>query len=239
MRSVSSTICVQLRFSLSFSMPRWRYPMTTSQSTTFSPSSRSTTRRTPCVLGCCGPMLITSSLVSNIAPWWTVCVSIKNSVGEWRRDSGFGIWDLQNPESQRIPKSQRIPNPSESRIPTRSLDLCFFPCLSELQPVERILHQQLAGTFERIVLALGESLPVLGHEDAPAIGMAGEVHPEHVVHLALEPVGRSPHAGDRRNRLMRRDLHLQPHAVSMPRRVQHVQTVESPFGPRRPVGRRE
>src|SRR5207344_1143454 len=43
--------------------------MTTSASTTFSPSSRSTTRSTPCVLGCCGPMLITSSLVSNIAPW--------------------------------------------------------------------------------------------------------------------------------------------------------------------------
>src|SRR5437773_11753833 len=42
--------------------------MTTSQSTTFSPSSRSTTRSTPCVLGCCGPMLITSSFVSNIAP---------------------------------------------------------------------------------------------------------------------------------------------------------------------------
>src|SRR4029453_1354117 len=42
--------------------------MTTSASTTFSPSSRSTTRSTPCVLGCCGPMLITSSLVSNIAP---------------------------------------------------------------------------------------------------------------------------------------------------------------------------
>src|SRR5206468_3583299 len=42
--------------------------MTTSASTTFSPSRRSTTRSTPCVLGCCGPMLITSSFVSNIAP---------------------------------------------------------------------------------------------------------------------------------------------------------------------------
>src|SRR5512142_3381960 len=49
--------------------------MTTSASTTFSPSSRSTTRSTPCVLGCCGPMLITSSLVSNIAPWTAPPVS--------------------------------------------------------------------------------------------------------------------------------------------------------------------
>src|SRR5215207_5727592 len=40
--------------------------MTTSESTTFSPSRRSTTRSTPCVLGCCGPMLMTSSSVSNI-----------------------------------------------------------------------------------------------------------------------------------------------------------------------------
>src|SRR5215467_16204920 len=43
--------------------------MTTSASMTFSPSSRNTTRSTPCVLGCCGPMLITSSFVSNISPW--------------------------------------------------------------------------------------------------------------------------------------------------------------------------
>src|SRR4051812_5073890 len=42
--------------------------MTTSQSTTFSPSSRRTTRSTPCVLGCCGPMFRTSSSVSNMAP---------------------------------------------------------------------------------------------------------------------------------------------------------------------------
>src|SRR5574338_534067 len=41
--------------------------MTTSASTTRSPSRRSTTRSTPCVLGCCGPMLMTSSLVSNIS----------------------------------------------------------------------------------------------------------------------------------------------------------------------------
>src|SRR4051812_22463249 len=42
--------------------------MTTSASTTFSPSRRRTTLSTPCVLGCCGPMLITSSSVSNIEP---------------------------------------------------------------------------------------------------------------------------------------------------------------------------
>src|SRR4029077_12584686 len=147
-------ICVQFRFSLSFSMPRCRYPMTTSASTTFSPSRRSTTRSTPCVLGCCGPMLITSSFVSNIAPWWTT-----------------GVIALFN--------------------------ICFFSGLSELQPIDRVFHQQLAGPLEWIVLALRMALPVFRHENPAPIGVAGEVHAEHVEHFALEPIGVGPHAGCR------------------------------------------
>src|SRR5256885_2777005 len=104
--------------------------MTTSASTTFSPSRRSTTRSTPCVLGCCGPMLITSSLVSNIAPW-------------------------------------TVP-PVSSALPVL-LNVCLFARLAQLQPVFRIFHQQLARPFERIILPLREALPVLGHENAPAI----------------------------------------------------------------------
>src|SRR4029077_1714730 len=144
MRSVSRMICVQLRFSLSFSMPRCRYPMTTSASTTFSPSSRSTTRSTPCVLGCCGPMLITSSLVSNIAPR-TV--------------------------------------PGVSRALPVLLNVGLFARLAQLQPVQGVFHQQLTGSFERVILPLRESLPVVRHQDAAPIGMPGEVHPEHVVDL--------------------------------------------------------
>src|SRR5262245_56219656 len=150
--------------------------MTTSQSTTFSPSSRSTTRSTPCVLGCCGPMLSTSSLVSNIAP---------------RTVSGCTL-----------------------------LNVGFLPRLPELQPVERVLHQQLARAFERIVLALRTSLPVLGHQDAPSIGMADEADAEHVVDLALEPVGGGPHRRHRCERRVLADLHLHAHAVSMPRGVE-------------------
>src|SRR6266436_2475519 len=122
--------------------------MTTSQSTTFSPSSRRTTRSTPCVLGCWGPMLITSSSVSNIAPWWTVGAAITLSL----------------------------------------FNVGLVPRLAQLQPVDRVLHQQLARPLERIVLALGIALPVIGHQDAPAIGVAGEVHAEHVEDFALEPV---------------------------------------------------
>src|SRR3954465_11860514 len=110
--------------------------MTTSASTTFSPSRRRTTRSTPCVLGCCGPMLITSSLVSNIAPWTVPGVS-----------SAFPVL----------------------------LNVGLIARLAQLQPVDRVFHQQFAGSFERIVLPLRMALPVVGHQDPPAIRMAGEV----------------------------------------------------------------
>src|SRR3954453_4288125 len=131
--------------------------ITTSASTTFSPSRRSTTRSTPCVLGCCGPMLITSSLVSNIAP----CTV-----------------------------------PPVSRALPVLLNVGLLARLAQLQPVFGVFHQQFAGTFERIVLPLREPLPVVRHQDAAAMGMVGEIHAEHVVDLALEPVRRRPHAGD-------------------------------------------
>src|SRR6266487_6094346 len=186
-------ICVQLRFSLSFSMPRCRYPITTSASTTFSPSSRSTTRSTPCVLGCCGPMFSTSSLVSNIAPR-TV--------------------------------------PGESRA---LLNVCLIPCLAQLEPVERVFHQQLAGALERVVLSLRKALPVLRHQDPPAIRVSGEVHAEQIPHLALEPVGRRPHRGGRRNRLVLGHPDLDADPMPQTRRVQTVHDVEPPLGARRPV----
>src|SRR3954453_10950619 len=148
-------ICVQLRFSLSFSIPRCRYPITTSASTTCSPSRRSTTRSTPCVLGCCGPMLITSSSVSNIGP----CC-------------GVGL-----------------------------LNVGLFARLAQLEPVERVLEQHFSRAFERIVLALRMSLPLLRHEDATQVGVAGEPDPEHVEHLALEPVGGGPHLRHRLDRV--------------------------------------
>src|SRR5438270_3108702 len=129
--------------------------MTTSASTTFSPSRRRITRSTPCVLGCCGPMLITSSFVSNMAP----CT----------------VWGCT------------------------LLNVCFFPLLAQLQPVERVLHQHLAGSFERIVLALRVALPVLGHEDPAPIRVAGEIDAEHVEHFALEPIRRRPDARHRRH----------------------------------------
>src|SRR5262245_48256165 len=66
MRSTSGTICCHFFCSAVFSMPVCRKPTVGSADTTFSPSSSSTSRNTPCVLGCCGPML-------------TVIVSVRSS----------------------------------------------------------------------------------------------------------------------------------------------------------------
>src|SRR3954465_8535449 len=64
MRSTYGLNCAYVRFSAIFSTPRCKYPMMHSVPSTFSPSSLRITRSTPCVDGCCGPMLRTSSVES-------------------------------------------------------------------------------------------------------------------------------------------------------------------------------
>src|SRR6185503_10897696 len=59
-------ICCHFFCSAVFSMPVCRKPIVGSADTMLSPSSSSTSLNTPCVLGCCGPML-------------TVIVSLRNS----------------------------------------------------------------------------------------------------------------------------------------------------------------
>src|SRR3954470_3487758 len=103
--------------------------------------------------------------------------------------------------------------PGESSAFPVLLNVSLFAGLAQLQPVNGVLHQQLAGSFERIVLALRKPLPVLWHEDPAAIGMSGEVHAEHVIDLALEPVGGGPDAGHRWHRLLLADLQLDANAV--------------------------
>src|SRR5437588_222957 len=59
-------------------MPRCKYPITQSVPSTFSPSSLRITRSTPCVDGCCGPMLRTSSVESR-----KVVSGILRSLAAW------------------------------------------------------------------------------------------------------------------------------------------------------------
>src|SRR3989442_12351059 len=131
--------------------------MTTSASTTFSPSRRNTTRSTPCVLGCCGPMLITSSLVSNIAPWWIVgvlagvpVIFFYFVVGPHPQDVCRARSSLARLCLNRLPACSG--NSHSAGLQACLFDISFFSCLPQLEPVQRVFHEQLARTFERIVL---------------------------------------------------------------------------------------
>src|SRR3954471_18755591 len=66
MRSTSGITCCHFFCSAVFSMPVWRKPMVVSAVTIVSPDTCTTMFSTPCVLGCCGPML-------------TVIVSLRSS----------------------------------------------------------------------------------------------------------------------------------------------------------------
>src|SRR5258708_5887343 len=68
MRSTSGITCCHFFCSAVFSMPVWRKPMVALALTIVSPESCTTRFNTPCVLGCCGPMLtvITSLRSSGI-----------------------------------------------------------------------------------------------------------------------------------------------------------------------------
>src|SRR5947209_7669728 len=103
---------------------------------TFSPSSLRITRSTPCVEGCCGPMLRTSSVES--------------------RNVASGIEGL-----------------------LAAFDIQVFP------------HPPVVLLKNPVVLAQRVSLPLFGQQDAPHVGVAGELDTEHVEDFALQPV-RSP-----------------------------------------------
>ena len=68
MRQVIVTTCCHFSFSIVFSIPVCRYPISGVALITVSPSSTSSSRNTPCVDGCCGPIDI------------VICVSASGSV---------------------------------------------------------------------------------------------------------------------------------------------------------------
>src|SRR5206468_9634938 len=78
------------------------------------------------------------------------------NIGSVRLLAGPGKVRLKRTLLDALPRCQRSsgPKPKAMSPMPALLHLRFFPRLTQLQPVQRILHQQLAGTFERIVLAL-------------------------------------------------------------------------------------
>src|SRR2546430_1622841 len=129
-----------------------------------SPSVRRTSRSTPWVLGCCGPMLtsISSVRTSNSMTVGSGVVAIRGSVKVAIIISGFAT----------LRRSVQVPHASAKRRETG---------LSPANPV--VLQRELVVLPQRV------PDPVFGQQDPRRVRVPHEPHPAQVVHLALVPVG--------------------------------------------------
>src|SRR5438876_6031351 len=135
--------------------------------TTISPSSSRTSRSTPWVLGCWGPML-------------TVIVSVRISVmTALICNSGF-----------RIRNSNLHPH-SEFLIPNSSISLKALPEL-RFGHLQRLGIARRFVNLHGIVFPQRIPFPVVGHQQTSRIRMPVEHDAEQIPDLALEPVCRGP-----------------------------------------------
>src|SRR5260221_1840128 len=148
------------------------------QFTTFSPSSSSSRRSTPCVLGCCGPML--SSIVSP--------VSARGETNPLRSStvpchvSSTGLSTI----SSSFVRSFVAIAQSLFRIRLQAVDVLV---------VERELHRLIA---KRVIFAQWISFPVFWHQDTAQVGVPLEHNAHHVEGFTFLPVRGKPHARYRR-----------------------------------------
>ena len=94
------------------------------------------------------------------------------------------------------------------------------------------------GGAEGVLLAQGMTLPIVGHQDAPQVGVAAEVDAEHVEHLPLVPVGGREDWGDAgRVRLLPRQFGFDADIAGLVKGEQVVVEGEVPVaGPVPPEG---
>src|SRR5689334_13437260 len=220
------------------------------QRTTVSPSSSSTSRSTPCVAGCCGPMLI-----SMCSP---------SSSGS---TAGGALNGTRFPASS-VASGTRCGRPCASRPVVESststvrvfVAMLLSHLLARAQPltllerelVIRLQHGQLLHrvlglgiqredlpellgaaepSTEREVLPQREAfLVLLPHQDAAQIRMAVEADAEHVVALALHPIGTLVDRPDARHdeRLPLEEQRLQPQEAAVRQRAQMPDDLDRP-----------
>ena len=164
------------------------------QRSTVSPCSSSMSRSTPCVLGCCGPMLM-------IIVW-----SSSGSLAGGRRarpPRPRSCAARRRPRAAARPRRQlaaRLAAPGRPRTVWRDQSTVIVASPS-------LTSRSLNCTGMRadlVVLAQRVALPVLGHEDAREVGVVGERDAEHVEHLALHRLGAGVQVEQRRQRRRRR-----------------------------------
>src|SRR5208282_1337922 len=134
--------------------------------TTFSPSSSRSTRSTPCVEGCCGPMLRTIVFVAPAA------VSTV-------------VMGCQSAERNLVPFQ-----------PNRPRNANAYPVqVASNGPNGHFLHRvgtALAFALRRKITAERKTFEAIGQEDAAQVRMAGKLDAKEVENLALQPVGAGP-----------------------------------------------
>src|SRR3972149_2102617 len=183
--------------------------------TTTSPSSSTTSRNTPWVAGCCGPMFS-----SRWSPPSSGSASATAAPADAPRGTRIGRPRTSRPGVASSNSTVRLLTPA---LPLGLRDHAPPPPRQPLahvfrQLVVRIRNGQLVhgvvrlrvGT-QRLAYLLGarkapaprEALPErvplgvgLPHENPPKVRMAAEAHAEHVVDFALEPVGAGPNGHD-------------------------------------------
>src|SRR3954464_1551026 len=159
---------------------------------TYSPSISRTSRSTPCVLGCCGPRLRSTSLVSGASP------------------SGL---------LSSVPSV--ISSPGGDRPPLRHV-FGGEVGLRRRRAFGAKRVQLVLVTPERKVLALREALEPFPHVDPAQVRVALEPDPVHVPGLALMPVGGAPDPRHRRHPRRIAEAALDPNAPYVRQRIEVV-----------------
>src|SRR5438309_662038 len=137
------------------------------RSSTDSPCSCMMRRKTPCVLGCCGPRLSVIRLSSSTTP------------------ISPGSSKMVSPSSG--PRAGPSPGISVSTITVPS---AFFPSRAECSV--RLVSELLYGDVLVVCLVVAahrEPDEVVGQQDASQVGMAEEADAHHLVCLALHELG--------------------------------------------------
>src|SRR6476646_1285939 len=179
------------------------------QRTTVSPSSSSTSRSTPCVAGCCGPMLMSMcSPSSSGSTAGAAVIGTRFPASSVTSGTRCGRPCASRPVVERSTSTVRVfvamllSHLLAGAQPLTLLERELIERLENRQLFHRVLGlgiqredlTELLGaaepTTEREVLPQGEALLVLlPHQDAAQIWMSLEADAEHVVALPLHPIG--------------------------------------------------
>ena len=149
-----------------------------------SPSTRRFSRKTPCVLGCCGPMLTMN---------WSVSSSwISTPLGKQRQALGIA--------AARERLAQSLKSLGTFKFVPNGLDFLGAEMLAValVDPAGKDLGRSFVVRLEKI-LAEREISEALPHQDALQLGVAREAHAHHVIDLALLEIGPTIHMIERGN----------------------------------------